>query len=195
MTVEEKLRHFLDSSVEDARIQSETAIKEYTEVLQEDLQEFKNRIDIQAEEKIKLEETRIRRDMNHDLSLKLLSVKKELSDKHDELKTALFQEVRKMLDDFRKTSDYQSLLKKQIRDALAFAGEDVVTVYIDPADAALKDDLFAEFHCDILISDYSFGGGTRTVIQEKNILIDHSFDTRFNELEEDFAFNGGSSNE
>ncbi len=195
MTVEEKLKHFLDTSVENARIQSETTIKEYTEVLQRDLQEFKNRTNIQAEEKIKLEETRIRRDMNHDLSVKLLSVKKELSDKHDELKNALFNEVQEMLDHFRKSSEYHELLKKQIRDALSFAGDDIVTVYIDPADASLKDALSDEFHCDIVISDYTFGGGTRTVIEEKNILIDHSFDTRFHELEEDFAFNGGSSNE
>lgn len=195
MTVEEKLKHFLAASVEDARIQSETAIKEYTEVLQQDLQEFKNQTDRQAEEKIQLEETRIRRDMNHDLSVKLLSVKKELSDKHDELKTALFNEVREMLDNFRKTPDYRALLKKQISDALSFAGEDVITIYIDPADAALKETLSDEFHCNIIVSDYTFGGGTRTVIEEKNILIDHSFDTRFHELEEDFAFNGGSSNE
>lgn len=195
MTVEEKLKHFLAASVEDARIQSETAIKDYTEVLQHDLQEFKNRTDMQAKEKIELEETRIRRDMNHDLSLKLLSVKKELSDRHDELKTALFDEVREMLNNFRKTSDYHALLRKQICDALSFAGEDVVTIYIDPADADLKDILSDEFHCNIVVSDYTFGGGTRTVIEEKNILIDHSFDTRFHELEEDFAFNGGSSNE
>lgn len=195
MTVEEKLKHFIASSVEDARIQSEAAIKEYTQILQRDLQEFKERVDVQTKEKLRLEETRIRRDMNHDLSVRLLSVKKELSDKHDELKTALFNEVREMLNNFRKTPDYTALLRKHIHQALSFAENDIVTVYIDPDDAALKDKLFEEFHCNIVVSEYAFGGGTRTVIDEKNILIDHSFDTRFEELAEDFSFNGGSSNE
>lgn len=195
MTVEEKLKHFIASSVEDARIQSESAIKEYTEMLQRDLQEFKAQLDTQTNERLQLEETRIRLDMNHDLSVRLLSVKKELSDKHDELKTALFNEVREMLNTFRKTPAYNDLLKQQIRHALSFAEDDIVTIYIDPDDAALKDSLSNEFHCNIIVSDYSFGGGTRTVIEAKNILIDHSFDTRFNELEEDFTFNGGISNE
>lgn len=195
MTVEEKLKHFVASSVEDARIQSETAIKEYTETLQRDLKEFKERVDLQTKEKLRLEETRIRRDMNHDLSMRLLSIKKELGDKYDEQKKALFDEVREKLNNFRKTSDYTALLRKQIRHALSFAEDDVVTVYIDPEDAALKKELSDEFHCNIVVSEYAFGGGTRTVIDEKDILIDHSFDTRFEELAEDFAFNGGSSNE
>lgn len=195
MTVEEKLKHFISSSVEDARIQSEVAIKEYTEMLQRDLKEFKEQVDAQTKEKLRLEETRIRRDMNHDLSVRLLSVKKELSDKHDELKSALFNEVRELIAAFRKTPDYTILLQKQIRHALSFAEDDIITVYLDPDDSALKDDLSKEFHCNIIISEYSFGGGTRTVIEEKDILIDNSFDTRFEELTEDFAFNGGSSNE
>lgn len=195
MTVEEKLKHFIASSVEDARIQSEAVIKEYTEMLQRDLQEFKERVDTQTKEKLRLEETRIRRNMNHDLSVRLLSVKKELSDKHDELKSLLFNEVRELITAFRKTPDYTALLREQIRHALSFAEDDIVTVYLDPEDSALKDDLSREFHCNILISEYPFGGGTRTVIEEKDILIDNSFDTRFEELTEDFAFNGGSSNE
>lgn len=195
MTFEEKLKHFIASSIDDARVKSEAAIKEYTEALQLDFKEFKEQLDIRTKETLRLEETRIRRDMNHDLSVRLLSAKKELSDKHDELKTALFKEVREMLETFRKSPDYTALLKKQIQHALAFAEEDTVTVYIDPADASLRDALFNEFHCNIVVSDYAFGGGTRTVIDDKNILIDHSFDTRFNELAEDFAFNGGSSNE
>lgn len=195
MTVEEKLKHFIASSVEDARIQSEAVIKEYTEMLQRDLQEFKEQVDEQAKEKLRLEETRIRRSLNHDLSVRLLSVKKELSDKHDELKSALFNEVRELIAAFRKTPDYAALLQEQIRHALSFAKDDVITVYLDPEDCALKPALSKIFDCNIVISEYSFGGGTRTVIEEKDILIDNSFDTRFEELTEDFALNGGSSNE
>ncbi len=195
MTVEEKLKHFIASSVEDARIQSEAVIKEYTEMLQRDLQEFKEQVDEQAKEKLRLEETRVRRGLNHDLSVRLLSVKKELSDKHDELKSALFNEVRELIDAFRKTPDYAALLQEQIRHALSFAKDDVITVYLDPEDSALKPALSKIFDCNIVISEYSFGGGTRTVIEKKDILIDNSFDTRFEELTEDFALNGGSSNE
>lgn len=195
MTVEEKLSHFFDSSVGDARMQSEAAIEEYKNVLNKDFEEFKANIDSLVSARLKMEETRIRRELNHDLSTNLIQIKKELSDKHDELKNALFSEVKKMLDEFRTSDEYKALLEKQIMDALDFAGEDLVTVYIDPADEKLLPFLTQKFSCRIVISSYAFGGGTRTVIDEKNILIDHSFDTQFNEIMEDFTFNGGRVNE
>lgn len=195
MTVEEKLIHFFDSSVGDARMQSEAAIEEYKKALDKDFEEFKVNIDSLVSARLKMEETRIRRELNHDLSTNLIQIKKELSDKHDELKNALFSEVKQLLDEFRTSDEYKALLEKQIMDALDFAGEDLVTVYIDPADEKLMPFLTQKFSCRIVISSYAFGGGTRTVIDEKNILIDHSFDTQFNEIMEDFTFNGGRVNE
>ncbi|MDD6571761.1 MAG: V-type ATP synthase subunit E [Thermoflexaceae bacterium] len=195
MTVEEKLSHFFDSSVGEARRQSEAAITEYKDILEKDFEEYKKHIDSQAETRLKLEETSIRRELNHDLSVRLLQVKKELSDKHDELKNALFSEVKQLLNDFHTSDEYKSLIEKQIADALAFAGEDPITVYIDPSDNSLITDLSKKFNCQIIVSDYPFGGGIRAVIEEKHILIDHSFDTRFDEIFEDFIFNGGSLNE
>ena len=85
--------------------------------------------------------------------------------------------------------------EKQITDALTFAGEDVITVYIDPDDASLKNELANELNCNVVVSDYSFGGGTRTVIEEKQILIDNSFETKFDNLYDDFSFSGGISND
>lgn len=195
MTVEQKLKHFFNSSVEDARMQSETAIREYTEVLNKEFDEFKDRIDRQAALRLKAEETQLRRDLNHELLTNLQAVKKELADRHDELKIKLFGEVTRLLTDFRKTPEYKELLKKQITDALTFAGEDVITVYIDPDDASLKDELANELNCNVVVSDYSFGGGTRTVIEEKQILIDNSFETKFDNLYDDFSFSGGISND
>lgn len=195
MTVEEKLSHFFDSSVSDARKQSEAAIEEYRENLEKDFEDFKANIDLLASDRLKIEETRIRREMNHDLSTSLIQVRKELRDKHDELKNAIFAEVKQLLDTFRHTEEYHLLIEKHIKNALEFAREDLVTIYLDPADENLLSDLTAKFDCRIVTSDYSFGGGTRAVINEKNILIDHSFDTKFNEILEDYTFNGGGLHE
>lgn len=195
MTVEEKLNHFFDSSVSDARAQSAETIEEYKKTLEKDFEEYKNSMDSQAATKLKIEETKIKSDMNHELSKRLLTTKREFSEKHEELKAALFDEVRKMLSDFRKTDTYKNRIIKNIKDAISFADKDSLTVYIDPEDAALIDELKVMFPCNIVPADQSFGGGIRAVIDEKNILIDNSFNSRFEEIANNFTFNGGSSNE
>lgn len=195
MTVEEKLKHFFDSSIEDAHKQSQKAIEEYKEVLDKEFENYKINIDSLAANRLKMEETRITRDMNHDLSDSLLLTRKELSDKHYELKEALFEEVKEMLTAFRTTKEYKQMLVNQIKKALEFAEDDKLTIYIDPDDETLIPELKKDFIEDFVISEYGFGGGIRAIITEKGILIDNSFDTRYNEILKDFTFNGGSSND
>lgn len=195
MTVEEKLNHFFDSSVSDARAQSAASIEEYRNTLEKDFEEYKNSMDSQAAIRLKMEETKIKSDMNHELSDRLLTTKREFSEKYDELKALLFDEVRKMLSDFRKTDEYKNRIIKNIEAAVSYADNDSLTVYIDPEDASLIDELKGMFPCNIIPSAQPFGGGIRAVIDRKNILIDNSYNSKLEEIADNFTFDGGSSNE
>ena len=54
--------------------------------------------------------------------------------KQEELKETLFVEVQEKLADYMATQEYQQLLISQIREIMKFAGNEEVTIYIDPAD-------------------------------------------------------------
>ena len=56
-----------------------------------------------------------------------------------------------------------------------------MVIYIDPEDIARKGAVSAGANTALTVSEYSFGGGVRAVIEKRGILIDQSFDTRLKE--------------
>ena len=77
------------------------------------------------------------------------------------------------------TQEYQQLLISQIREIMKFAGNEEVTIYIDPADQSCLSSLTAAVNHPLTVSEYSFSGGTRAVIPGRHILIDNSFAAKF----------------
>lgn len=189
MTTEEKLKHFLDTCMEDARSRSSRMLDEYTAALEKTFEEHQEEARRQAEMQIRLEAEKMERELNKQLAIESLSVKRDLSRRLEELKEKLFAEVNDMLANFMETPEYDQLLKKQIQQAAAFAGEDDIIIYLDPADESKALHLaHAHSKTQILISDYSFSGGTRAVIPSRHILIDNSFQTKLAEAKENFHF-------
>ena len=78
---------------------------------------------------------------------------------------------------------------------VTFAGNDKLTLYLDPSDEAHKASLEQKLSVTLTISAMPFLGGVRAVIPEKNILIDNSFETLLNEERENFIFHGGVEHE
>ena len=113
----------------------------------------------------------------------------------EELKEKLFVEMKDRLARFAESSDYQRLLVRQLKEAIAFC------------QGRRGDSLHRSFRCGaedqsggrgsapITVSSYSFMGGTRAVIPERNILIDNSFETKLAEAKENFKLRGGTANE
>ena len=92
-------------------------------------------------------------------------------------------------------STYEEYLERKIREAVTFAGNDKLTLYLDPSDEAHKASLEQKLSVTLTISAMPFLGGVRAVIPEKNILIDNSFETLLNEERENFIFHGGVEHE
>lgn len=195
MTTEEKLRHFQEFTMQDARAKSSKMIDEYKESLNKIYEEHKTEKIRQAKYQIKTETESLERNKNKELSKQQLHIRRKLTRKQEELKDKLFEEVKDLLNDFRNNPAYDEYLITLIKDAKNFAKDEDIIIYIDPIDTSKKEMLEKETNVSLTISEYSFLGGIRAVITGRNILIDNSFETRLSEEKSNFTFNGGISNE
>lgn len=200
MTTEEKLQHFLDFCMEDARTRSAKMLDEYTAALEQTFAEHQADARRRAEQQVALESERIEHETNKRLSLEQIGIKRELGHKQEELKEKLFVELTNKLVLYMETPEYTDLLTRQIKAAKDFAGDDCVMIYIDPADSMKLNQLVMRGCSDLKVSEYSFSGGTRAVIPSRHILIDNSFQTKLAEAKRDFRFDvkdlgGGISHE
>jgi len=201
LTTEEKLQHFLDTCMEDARTRSGRMLDDYQNALEKTFEEHRIDARRRAEMQIRQETERIEREINKKLSIEQIDLKRALGHKQEELKDKLFVELKDMLANFLETREYQNLLECQIKKAVDFAGDDKIIIYLDPVDED-KVQRLALHHGNVEIrtSEYSFSGGCRAVIPSRHILIDDSFQTKLEEAREKFHFNlslteGGETND
>ena len=188
MTTEEKLKHFMDVSIQSATSKSSKMIDDYTNGLNKVFEDHKINAVRKADLQIKIGTDSLQKEKNKELSKEQIKIKKEMSKIHEQRKNELFTEVRKLLEQFMTTGEYQDLLVKQIKEAKEFARNEAITIYIDPADFNFLTSLETATNCPITVSENSFLGGTRAVIPSKNILIDNSFETKLKEKKEAFTF-------
>lgn len=200
LTTEEKLQHFLDFCMEDARSRSAKMYDDYTAALEKNFEEHKTEATRRADMQVQIESEKIEREINKTLAIEQINIKRILGHKQEELKDKLFVEVRDILENFMGSPEYEELLNRQIKEAENLAGDDEMIFYLDPVDEAKQRQISLHNHnTNIKISEYSFTGGTRAVIPSKNILIDNSFQTKLAEAKRDFRFDleftGGKAND
>lgn len=194
MTTEEKLKYFEESALEEARKEAASMIEDYKTNLAKVEEEHKDTTLRQAELQLKTESDNLRRSNNMTLSKEQLQIKRKITQRQKELKEKLFVEVKQQLETFMSSPAYEQLLIKQIKAIQSEAGNGQLILYIDPADSDKRLALQAATGAPITISEYSFFGGTRAILQDRNILIDNSFSSKLETLKADFTFNGGASN-
>ncbi|MDO4275137.1 MAG: V-type ATP synthase subunit E [Eubacteriales bacterium] len=195
MTIEEKLQHFYDVSVEEARQEASRALEEHKKTLQQMLDEHKKTRRMSAELEVKAEAENARREINKALSAEQLTIKRNWTIKQNELKEKLFIEVKDRLEQFMGTQQYEDYLCRKIKEATDFAGKDELYIYISPADSSKLHSLIARTGAPIEISQESFMGGIKAMIPSKNILIDNSFLEIFQSMRKEFKFDGGLNHE
>lgn len=191
MTLEEKLNHFMEVSVQEATEETNAMLQEYQAALDRQFEEHKAMVIAQEKKDLAAEIEAVKREGNQKLAREHLVNKRTLSSKNTQLKEKLFLEVAGLVEEYRKSPEYTEVIKKQILSAKAFAKNDEIIIYLDPEDEGKKHDLEEQTHCFLTISQYSFGGGMRAVIPARNILIDNSIDSRMAEVRSSFQFDGG----
>ena len=195
MTIDEKLSHFYDITVEDARAKAAAVLEEHKKTLEKMTEERKTLSKENAQAQIKAETANARREINKTLSAEQLTIKRDWTRKQNELKEKLFSEVKGLLEAFTKTPEYENYLTTKIREALDFAENDEISIYLSPEDSSLAEKLQQTTGAAILLSKDSFLGGIRATIPHKNILIDHSFSGNFEAAYKEFKFDGGPEHE
>ena len=194
MTQEDKLRNFYDLSIESASRQSEQIIADCRATLEAEFEAHRSEKENIVSDRMKSETTALSRELKRDLSDRQNRIRQNLAKRQREVKEEIFANVADKLSAFRKTPEYHTWLFRKVRAALAFAGKEEVTIYVDPADETYTDEIHAVCGVQPVISNVAFGGGIRAVIRSRNILIDNSFATLMAEAKENFTFDGGNLN-
>ena len=195
MTIDEKLQHFYEVSLDEAREDAARAIQDHKDYLQKVLEEHKQSRIQTAEAEVKAETEHVRREVNKALSSEQITLKRNWSLKQNELKETLFAEVKNRVQQFTATPEYQDYLCRRIREAKDFAEDDEILIFLSSNDKELLDSLTARTGCPLQVSSENFLGGIRAEIPAKNILIDNSFLSAYEKLKKEFKFDGGLSHE
>lgn len=195
MTIDEKLSHFYDVTIEDAQAKAAGILEEHRKALAQMTEKHKADSQENAQVQIKAETANARREINKALSAEQLTIKRDWTKKQNELKEKLFAEVKTQLENFRNTPYYPAYLESKIKEALDFAEQDKINIYISPEDSALLPDLVERTKAFITVSAEDFLGGIKATIPHKNILIDHSFAGNFQAVYKEFKFDGGPKHE
>ena len=195
MTTEEKLNHFEESALEQAKTESLAMIDEYRSSLDRVFEEHRLTKERQADLQLKTETVSLTRAKNKALSKQQIELKRQVKKKQAELKDKLFVEVKTKLEEYMDTPAYHELLLRQIQEILNYANGEKVTIYIDPADVSKRAGLMAASGAPLCVSRESFMGGTRAILADRHILIDNSFATKLKEEKAEFTFNGGRIHE
>ena len=183
MTTEEKLKHFQEICMTDAREKSARMLDDCVRALEAAFEEHKADAERRATMQEEAQREKLEREKNKKLSIGQLDQKREISRRQEEVKD--------MLANFMETREYQELLEKQVQAAKDFAGDEALIIYMDPSDEDKARRLALHHNVTVKISEYSFNGGIRAVVPAKHVLIDSSFDTKLKEARHDFTFDLG----
>lgn len=192
MTIEEKIARIQSAAMMEARSQGNAIIERHRTALEHVYEQHKGEAQKQAEIRIKAEQANMKNQLNMSASKAQLDLKRQLGTTQKRLKKELFLEVSQILEEYMKTEEYRHLLVEYIEKGAEFAKGAEMTIYINPTDADKKDFLEEHTGMEVTISKEDFIGGVRTVIHERNILIDHAFKGALEREYQKFAFKGGT---
>lgn len=187
MTIEEKMEHFRRLSLESANNQSAESLSSYKQSLDEELEIHKESAAQLAEESKRARLNQVRANSKKDLASAQMMIKKDLTKTQSGIKAKVFELVREKIMAYRKTPEYVQYLTNQINGLIGEYSDFDITIYIDSEDSALLENLKKATGGNIEIYNKEFLGGTRTIVPEKNILVDHSFKTRLADEQEQFT--------
>ena len=195
MTIDEKLQHFYEVSIDEAKEDAAQAIQAHKENLSQMLEEHKQSQRQTADAQIKAEAEHVRREVNKALSAEQITLKRNWSQKQEEMKQKLFAEVKALADKFMQTPEYDDYLCRKITESSAFAEGDEIHIFLSAADKDRLESLKEKTGVSLTVSEEAFTGGIRAEIPGKNILIDDSFSTSLENMCKEFKFDGGSNHE
>lgn len=191
MTLEEKIAEIQASSMGAARAEGNEIIESYRAALDKVFEDHKQEAIRQMETRIKAETINVRQQKNQAMAKAQLELKRQEGRVQKELKDKVFREVMELVEEYMKTEEYREFLLRCIQKSVEFAAGEELTIYINPSDKDMKEELELHSGTILTISKEDFIGGVRAVIRGRNVLIDHSFRTALRTEYDEFVFQGG----
>lgn len=188
MDEKEKLSLFQDLVFNHTEKSVEKQLTSFRGSLKKILKDHKNEKKKKDKIILETEKENVRKERNKKHAQFQLKMQRNVHKEQEKLKVEVFNEVDKKLADFMETADYMDLLERKINQALKVAKDEEILIYLDPADADKVAELEQRTNHSLIVSDRSFVGGIRGVIQSRNMLIDYSFLKRLEAEKEDFSF-------
>lgn len=189
MTIEEKIEHFREACLEQAKHESYGELARYTQGLDRVLKEHKETERAHMAQNVQAELTEERQLSNRELAKEQTACKRRLSRCEEELTEQLVKEVGEILLKAKGRPEYRQQLLRQMKAAVEYAAGEPVVIEIDASDRELLPVLQKEAAggpVTVRLAEDELGGGTRAEIASRNLRIDNSFRSRFEEVQEDF---------
>lgn len=191
MTTEEKLQHFTSVTIESVQKECDEMLAEYKKKMEDYFEDHK----VKSIEKSKLAtsiaEDGIKRKASQEYTSMQMHLKRKINHKQEELKEKLFDEVNELLRNYISTNEYKEYVLKKVDEIKRFAGSDELIIELDPNDKDLADDIMPKANMKVVVSERTFMGGVKGSIPKRNILIDDSFETKFEEIKDKYTIAGG----
>lgn len=188
MEINKKLDIFYHAAIDAAKEQSTGMLEAQERINSENLILYEKKKEEEYQMRVRTGEEAVRKEINRSTSEQTLAEKRKLYEEQEKRKVELFALVEQKISDFRRTTEYRSLLADSIRKAYRYADGAKITIYLDPEDASLAEALRQETGCILTVSEEAFGGGIQAVIPDKNVLIDESFGEKLKREREEFSF-------
>ena len=149
MTIEEKMEHFKNVSLDNASAKSNDILTAYKQSLDEQFEKHKETALLESKSVESAKLNAVRLEVKRELSKVQAEVRRTVTLHQNKLKSQIFSAVVEKLNAYKKTEEYKKELISQINKISSDFNDTTVEFYIDSSDESLLSDLQSHTGADI----------------------------------------------
>ncbi|MEC1386465.1 V-type ATP synthase subunit E [Aerococcus viridans] len=189
MDLEDKFAYFETQVNKQVQDIIDEQVNQYRATLQKDYDEFVKNTNQEFDAKFENAKKNMRKELNKNISQSQIHLQRDLYLQEEKLKKTLFAEFNDAIQNYMQTDEYRNQLVVMINNLKDYAekNREELVVYINHSDQGMYEVLLEETNANIQISDREFLGGVRGVLKDRQVLIDYSFSTLLENVEDSFT--------
>lgn len=189
MDLEDKFAYFETQVNQQVQDIIDEQVNQYRATLQKDYDEFVKNTNQEFDAKFENAKKNMRKELNKNISQSQIHLQRDLYLQEEKLKKTLFAEFNDAIQNYMQTDEYRNQLVVMINNLKDYAekNREELVVYINHSDQGMYEVLLEETNANIQISDREFLGGVRGVLKDRQVLIDYSFSTLLENVEDSFT--------
>lgn len=189
MDLEDKFAYFETQVNKQVQDIIDEQVNQYRATLQKDYDEFVKNTNQEFDAKFENAKKNMRKELNKNISQSQIHLQRDLYLQEEKLKKKLFAEFNDAIQNYMQTDEYRNQLVVMINNLKDYAekNREELVVYLNHSDQGMYEVLLEETNANIQISDREFLGGVRGVLKDRQVLIDYSFSTLLENVEDSFT--------